>query len=423
MKLTCPACSAKYNVSDERLDGRRVKVRCKRCGESFRVEPTQDGGQVYAQPSEPRRSRDADLFAGLATAGAEPEREPAPEMYSQVQAPEPQRAPQLTGERNESSVLFSLANLGSFEPEPPVKTTESSALIDIRALVAAGASPGQPVSRADDVANLTGGGVFAPLFASPLPPVTLTPPPPEQPVRRGKGAVMIGAIAVAAVTLLGITAFVGVRARAAASAAKDPSAELASTKPVASAPAEGTSVVEAAPTAASVTPKPEASQAAASPVAMAPQPARSVPRPGEPRPIATASANAAPIATTPPAAAPSKCCPGEAEMACQMRLSVGGTCSAASSISPVGAAPPFDRVAAARALGISVASCKRADGPTGAGHLKVTFQPSGSVSAVEMEPPYAGTPTGACIAQRFRGATVPAFSGSSLSVGKGFAIE
>jgi predicted Zn finger-like uncharacterized protein len=33
MKLTCPACSAKYNVSDERLDGRRVKVRCKRCGE------------------------------------------------------------------------------------------------------------------------------------------------------------------------------------------------------------------------------------------------------------------------------------------------------------------------------------------------------------------------------------------------------
>ena len=70
-----------------------------------------------------------------------------------------------------------------------------------------------------------------------------------------------------------------------------------------------------------------------------------------------------------------------------------------------------------------MASCKRADGPTGAGHLKVTFQPSGSVSAVEMEPPYAGTPTGACIAQRFRGATVPAFSGSSLSVGKGFAIE
>jgi hypothetical protein len=234
---------------------------------------------------------------------------------------------------------------------------------------------------------------------------------------------VIGAIAVAAVTLLGITVFVGVRARAAASAAKDPSAELVSTKPVASALAEGTRVAEAPPAATGITPKPEASQVAASPVAMAPQPARSVPRPGEPRPIATASANAAPIATTPPVAVPSKCCPGEAEMACQMRLSVGGTCSAASAISPVGAAPPFDRAAAARALGISVASCKRADGPTGPGHLKVTFQPSGSVSAVEMEPPYAGTPTGACIAQRFRGATVPAFSGSSLSVGKSFSVE
>lgn len=422
MKLTCPACSAKYNVSDERLDGRRVKVRCKRCGESFRVEPTQDGGQVYAQPSEPRRSRDADLFAGLATAGAEPE--PAPEVYGQAQAPEPPRAPQLTGERNESSVLFSLATLGSFEPEPPVKTTESSALIDIRALVAAGATSGEPVSRADDVANLTGGGVFAPLFASPLPPVTLTPPPSsEQPARRGKGAVMIGAIAVAAVTLLGITALVGVRARAAASAAKDPSAEPATSTPAASASAEGPRVAEAAPTATGITPKPEASQAPASPVAMAPQPARSVPRTGEARPIATASAAPSPTTATPPAAAPSKCCPGEAEMACQMRLSVGGTCSAASTTSPVGAAPPFDRAAAGRALGISVASCKRADGPTGPGHLKVTFQPSGSVSAVDMEPPYAGTPTGACIAQRFRAATVPAFSGSSLSVGKGFAIE
>jgi len=89
----------------------------------------------------------------------------------------------------------------------------------------------------------------------------------------------------------------------------------------------------------------------------------------------------------------------------------------------VTSASPFDRPAAARALGISVASCKRADGPTGAGHVKVTFQPTGSVSAVDVGAPYAGTATGTCIAQRYRAASVPAFSGGPLSVGKSFMIE
>ena len=54
MTLTCPGCDAKYTITDERLHGRRVKVRCKRCGAMF-----------------PARARDADLFAGLATAGGE----------------------------------------------------------------------------------------------------------------------------------------------------------------------------------------------------------------------------------------------------------------------------------------------------------------------------------------------------------------
>jgi len=55
--------------------------------------------------------------------------------------------------------------------------------------------------------------------------------------------------------------------------------------------------------------------------------------------------------------------------------------------------------------------------------VKVTFQPGGSVSAVDVEAPYAGTATGACVAQRYRGASVPAFAGGSLSVGKSFVIE
>jgi hypothetical protein len=107
------------------------------------------------------------------------------------------------------------------------------------------------------------------------------------------------------------------------------------------------------------------------------------------------------------------CCAGETDTACQIRLAAGAPC----------AAPPFDRPSAARALRVDLAGCKRADGPTGAGHLKVTFQPSGSVSAVDVEAPYAGTAEGACIAQRLRGASVPAFAGGPLTVGKSFTIE
>jgi hypothetical protein len=106
-----------------------------------------------------------------------------------------------------------------------------------------------------------------------------------------------------------------------------------------------------------------------------------------------------------------------------MRVAAGAACSAEQPASTVTSAAPFDRAAAARALGINVSSCKRADGPTGAGHVKVTFQPSGSVSAVDVEAPYAGTATGACVAQRYRAASVPAFAGGPLSVGKTFAIE
>jgi predicted Zn finger-like uncharacterized protein len=424
MKLTCPACSAKYSVPDERLDGRRVKVRCKRCGESFRVDPPADSGQVYARAAEHRRARDADLFAGLASAGAEPAiADAADEGLS--------KGAQLTGERNESSVLFSLATLAAQAPEPAPKATESSALIDIRALVAASASPADTGSRADDVANLGGAGVFAPLFAAPFaPPVTLAPVAESPKAQTGKGIVVFAGIAAVGVALLGVAALIALRAKAPV-----PATVPAGAQPVLADPTPGPT---AASPSVSSTNGNVASEAPASPGAastVAPSTARIALRTSEVRPAssgtaapsvtATATVTATGTSTSPPvAAAPSpKCCPGESDMACQMRVAVGRACEAAPSGATVGAAPPFDRAAAGRALSINVASCKRADGPTGPGHLKVTFQPSGAVSAVEMEAPYAGTAVGTCIAQRFRGASVPAFAGSSLSVGKGFTVE
>lgn len=46
MKITCSACHASYNLPDEKVAGRRVKVRCKRCSEPIVV----DGSSVPSIP-------------------------------------------------------------------------------------------------------------------------------------------------------------------------------------------------------------------------------------------------------------------------------------------------------------------------------------------------------------------------------------
>jgi hypothetical protein len=90
-----------------------------------------------------------------------------------------------------------------------------------------------------------------------------------------------------------------------------------------------------------------------------------------------------------------------------------------------GSSAPFDRGAASAALGsVNVAGCKKSDGPTGAGHVRITFAPNGTVqSAVVDQPPFAGTSVGGCVAGKFRSAHIPPFAGSPVGVGKGFTIE
>jgi hypothetical protein len=67
--------------------------------------------------------------------------------------------------------------------------------------------------------------------------------------------------------------------------------------------------------------------------------------------------------------------------------------------------------------------CKKGD-VTGTGRIVVVFAPSGGAqSATISGPPFEGTPTGACVAQRFKGVHVPAFGGSPFSVSKSFTIN
>ena len=76
------------------------------------------------------------------------------------------------------------------------------------------------------------------------------------------------------------------------------------------------------------------------------------------------------------------------------------------------------------AAAVAVQSCKKGDGPVGTGQIVVVFAPNGGAqTATVTGPPFDGTPTGACVAARFRGVRVPPFTGSPFSVSKRFTIN
>ena len=87
----------------------------------------------------------------------------------------------------------------------------------------------------------------------------------------------------------------------------------------------------------------------------------------------------------------------------------------------------FNKGAAIAALSSSAAaasSCKRPGGPTGTGRAVVTFAPSGRVTSVNITGgEFGGSSVGSCIATVFRRASVPAFSGSPVTVSKSFSIS
>jgi hypothetical protein len=75
-----------------------------------------------------------------------------------------------------------------------------------------------------------------------------------------------------------------------------------------------------------------------------------------------------------------------------------------------------DRVAS------GLASCKRADGPFGAGSIRVDFEPDGRVGTLS-RPPFSGTAVGSCISSRFLAVRVGKFAGSTQRIERTFIIQ
>lgn len=88
---------------------------------------------------------------------------------------------------------------------------------------------------------------------------------------------------------------------------------------------------------------------------------------------------------------------------------------------------PFSTSAAAQAIqqASALASrCRRAGDPSGVATINITFSSSGSVTTATVSgPPFAGTETGSCIADQFRKAKVPEFSGERVTMSKTVTIN
>ncbi len=93
---------------------------------------------------------------------------------------------------------------------------------------------------------------------------------------------------------------------------------------------------------------------------------------------------------------------------------------------PAGGGGEFDRGAASAQLSAKAggaSGCKKPDGPTGSAKVQVTFAPSGKATQATVGAPFAGTPVGSCIASLFKGASVPPFSGAAMTVSKTVSIK
>ncbi|AKT36559.1 zinc-ribbon domain-containing protein [Chondromyces crocatus] len=401
------------------------------------------GAQAAAAPpsgagaAAPAAARRAGARGGVDVFGA---REQAETRGQVAPSAPPPGGDRMTGARNENSVLFSLSALTA--AETAVKAQEEKGVLDMRpGPMAVGGSRPPPArnggARAglDDIMNLGGGGIGSPMLAPPpvLAPVVEAPPPPPQhipsvappmgmapgvspygipdmPQKKKPVGLIVGAVGalvvVGGVAAAALGVFSSPPQPVATNDAPQPSAQ-ADTKPAEPPPTEAKT---AEPTPAEVKtaePAPTDDHKAGEPAAVA------------------AGNQAGTVRGTQGSAATTSKTPEKEEKKEEKKVEAAPEKTAAPAAAADGA--EFNRGAATSALGSAAGaakSCKKPDGPTGTGKVKVTFAPSGNVTSAQVQgAPYAGTPVGGCVAATFRAARVPPFSGAPVSVTKSFTIN
>ena len=407
------------------------------------------------------RGRGADLFANAEKAGSEDEGivtkaapSPAPPAPSRKSAAAD--SPKLTGARAENSVLFSLSSLtgesagkegdsasssSTSSSSSSSSSSEASGLLDLRSLSAKadGGGPPKPVgskeSRVDDIMNLSGGGAFGTALAAPVLGLQASEAASSSIAPAGESKSNRSLVP----AILGGSALIAIAIVVAVVLGRTPAPQPTGTGPTATTTTSGTaptSSIAAADSSTTATKPPVAvgtGEASATASSQAPPDKATRPVVAATGPAATGATAATgnkPEETAPAATATAPAATATAEKPQDFASALANAAGKADekpaeTTGGGGSATPFDRGAASAALaGVDVQGCKKPDGPTGPGHVMVTFAPDGSVaSAVVDQGPFPSTPVGGCIAGKYRGARVPAFSGAAVRVGKSFTLN
>jgi predicted Zn finger-like uncharacterized protein len=178
MRIVCDGCEAKYNIADDKVGERPVKLRCKKCSRVIVVRPDApwhvmiDDAQVGPMTAAEVEQRfAANELDGESYAWREGMDEWQP--LASVDAFAHLRGSRMRGERNESSVLFSLGTLDQLARPAATSApgnTEGSGLLDIKSMASAylgsakRAAPSAPAPVAPEVpTSFTAAAVIVPM--------------------------------------------------------------------------------------------------------------------------------------------------------------------------------------------------------------------------------------------------------------------
>lgn len=432
MKISCQSCQAKYTIADEKVLGKVVKIRCKKCGATIVI----NGAEAHEQQG---ASDDGSAGGDMLDYGGG-------EQWTVNVADGDQRT-MSTGEianeyRNGTVTSETYCWKDGMDGWLPIR--------DIDQLFAAVSAPSMhPASAGSDFAPVMPPVAAAPLFGGASPNLFgggggggggggESVPAARRERSRNAGADLFGGVAQAG----------GEDDRMVAAPVKDEpkltgqrneSSVLFSLASLTKEGENGSGNGGGGGGALAANDPPKDPGTAAATAAPAPTPEATAKEPGggtvgaakpttagggtAPKKPETAGGGGTP--TPPPPTTAPAATGGKTKSMEQAMCEATGTCAKAGAAAPAAASgAAFDRGAAAASLGgVNVASCKKPDGPTGSGHITVTFAPSGSVSSAVVDGgSFPGTPVGGCIAGKYRGARVPAFGGSPVKVGKSFSL-
>jgi predicted Zn finger-like uncharacterized protein len=358
----------------------------------------------------------------------------------------------MTGQRNESSVLFSLNNLqalasgsgGAKAPAPAAaenrpgfanSQTEGSGLIDIRAMAAAtlSSNPSPSEHKNNDLPSFSSAPVFSPI-AAPI----LMPAAPSGPPRWIWPVIGLGVLAVASILVVGILLLTKKNdtvAVAPTAAAATPGAPAAPGTPPTTAPAAapGAAAPTTTPAAAAAAPaEAKADKGSSHESGSRDHHGKSGSKSAAAAPTASPKGSApAPAAAEPAPAAPKKSKKGDdlddlLNGATSDRRSSSHERSEAAASNDDNLPDQLDKGAIVAGMGKvkgKVQGCYEQFKVPGIATVAVTIAKSGKVSSASVNGSFAGTPTGDCVAKAVRGATFSPFKGAAQTINYPYSLR